>query len=82
MKNISENCFLVSKNAFLFFKFIFRVFFICILFYQFIGITIDYLNFPYDVKLIVKDNNDLNVPSVTFCLKRDGLWRVKNFKGK
>ncbi len=41
-----------------------------------------YLNFAYDVKLNVKQNNDLKVPSVTFCLKRHSLWRVRNLQSK
>ncbi len=79
---MNQNSFSVKKNSLLLFKFIFQVICLCILFYQFIGITNDYLNFPYDVKLNVKDNHDLSFSSVTFCLKSVGFWRIKNFENK
>ena len=82
METINRNNFSVTKNAFLLFKFIFQVLCLCILLYQLIGITTNYLNFAYDVKLNIKEKNDLKVPSVTFCLKRHGLWRVRNFQSK
>ena len=82
METINQNNFSVTKNAFLLFKFIFQVLCLCILLYQLIEITTNYLNFAYDVKLNIKEKNDLKVPSVTFCLKRHGLWRVRNFQSK
>jgi hypothetical protein len=54
MVKTNQKNFSVSKNAFRLLKFIFQVFFLCILLYQFIEITNDDLNFFYDVKLIVK----------------------------
>lgn len=63
-------------------KFIFQILFFSILIYQLIEITNNYLNFPYEVKLNVKDSNDLNLPSITFCLKKDNLRRKSNFESK
>jgi hypothetical protein len=52
------------------------------LIYQLIEITDDYLNFPFGVKLIIKDSNDLSLPSITFCLKRDDFWQKRSFESK
>ncbi len=68
------------KNALFYLKFIFQV--LCFIFfiYQFIDITNVYLNFAYDVKFDVKDYKSLDLPSVTFCLKKDIFWNKRNYK--
>ncbi len=71
---------LTAKNAISFFKFIFQVLCFIILIYQFVDITNRYLDFPYDVKLNLKDFNGLDLPSITFCLRRDVLWEKTNFQ--
>jgi hypothetical protein len=48
------------------------------LIYQLIEITVDYLNFPHGVKLIINDSNALNSPSITFCLKSDDFLSNAN----
>ncbi len=71
-----------TNNLFQLFKFLFQVFCFIILIYQLIEITDDYLNFPFGVKLIIKDSNDLSLPSITFCLKRDDFWQKRSFESK
>jgi hypothetical protein len=61
-------------------KLIFQALCLIILIYQFIDITSIYLNFPYEVKSNVEDHKGLNLPSITFCLKRDHFWKKTNHK--
>jgi hypothetical protein len=42
--------------------------------FQLVDITNLYLNFPYHVKLNVLDFNFIDLPSITFCLKRNDFW--------
>jgi hypothetical protein len=71
-----------TKNLFQLFQFLFQVFCFIILIYQLIEIADDYLKFPFGVKLIIKDSNDLSLPSITFCLKRDDFWQKRSFESK
>ncbi len=70
------------NHLFCLLKIIFQVLCLIILLYQFIDITHTYLNFCYEIKLSVDENNDLNLPSITFCLKRGDYWLNENFKSK
>ncbi len=84
MLRIKKNKFNINiyKNGLHLFKFIFQTLCFGILLYQFIDITNVYLNFPHEVKLEIKDYSGLNLPSITFCLKRDHFWLKKRFKSK
>ncbi len=79
---IKTNESLVYKKSFKLFKFIIQILCSGILLYQFIDITNVYLSFPYEVKLEIKDYSGLNLPSITFCLKRDHFWLKKKFESK
>jgi hypothetical protein len=72
----------IYKKCFNLLKFIFKILCFGILFYQFIDITNIYLNFPHEVKLVIKDYSGLSLPSITFCLKRDHFWLKKKFGSK
>ncbi len=82
MLRIKKNESNIYKNGFHLFKFIFQILCFGILFYQFIDITNVYLNFSHEVKLDIKDYSGLNLPSVTFCLKRGNIWIKKKFESK
>jgi hypothetical protein len=76
----NNNKLLVLKYTFSLFEFIFQILCLSILFYQFIDITNNYLNFAYEVKLNVSDYKGLNLPSITFCFKNDKFWQKSNYK--
>jgi len=82
MLRIKKNESNIYKNGLHLFKFIFQILCSGILLYQFIDITNVYLSFPYEVKLEIKDYSGLNLPSITFCLKRDHFWLKKKFESK
>jgi hypothetical protein len=49
--------------------------------YQLIDITNEYLEFPHEVKLEINDDYfGIDLPSITFCLKRDDFWNKENFE--
>lgn len=67
----------IHKNAFYLLKFIFQIFCFGLLLYQFIDITNVYLNFPYEVKLNVTNDNSIAMPSITLCLNRSSFYHKK-----
>jgi hypothetical protein len=67
--------FIKFKNLLLLIKYIFQLLFIAVLVYQVSEVTNSYFNFPIEVNLIVIKNNTIDMPSVTFCLKRSVFWR-------
>ena len=51
-------------------KLFFKLLCIILLIYQLIEITYDYLSFPFEVNLNINNENDIELPSITFCLER------------
>jgi hypothetical protein len=43
--------------------------------------SVNYLSFPIEVKLDLNKENTIELPSVTFCLKRDDFWHKKTIDG-
>jgi hypothetical protein len=82
MLRIKKNKSNIYKNGFHLFEFIFQILCFGLLSYQFLDITNVYLSFPYEVKQEINDYSELNLPSITFCLKRDNIWLKKNYKSK
>ncbi len=69
---------LKPKNLFCLFKFTFNVFCLTLMLYQLIDITNNYLEFSHEVKLEINDYYiGIDLPSFTFCLKRDHFWSKK-----
>ncbi len=66
-----------TKNIIIFFKTVFQLCSLVIFIYRFIDITNSYLNFPYDVKLNVTDDNSIDMPSITLCLNRSSFYHKK-----
>ncbi len=51
--------------------------------YQLIDITNKYLQFSHEVKLEINDDYyGIDLPSITFCLRRDHFWNKHNFEKK
>jgi hypothetical protein len=49
--------------------------------YQLIDITNKHKEFSHEVKLEINDDYyGIDLPSITFCLKRDHFWRKHNFE--
>ncbi len=70
---------LKPKSLFSLFKFTFNVLCLTLLLYQLIDITNNYLEFLHEVKLEINDDYfGIDLPSITFCLKRDDFWSKKN----
>ncbi len=70
---------LKPKSLFCLFKLTFNVFCLTLLLYQLIDITNNYLEFLHEVKLEINDDYfGIDLPSITFCLKRDDFSSKKN----
>jgi hypothetical protein len=49
--------------------------------YQLIDITNKHKEFSHEVKLEINDDYyDIDLPSITFCLKKDHFWRKHNLE--
>jgi hypothetical protein len=71
------------KILFSFLKLTFNLFCSTVLTYQLIDITNKYLEFSHEVKLeIIDDYYGIDLPSITFCLRRDDFWNKHNFENK
>jgi hypothetical protein len=64
------------ESSFYSIKYAFNLICFILLVYQFIEITYDYLNFPIEVNLKLRNENTFDLPSITFCLKRSFCWRT------
>ena len=54
-------------------KLIFKVLCILLLIYQLNEITYDYLSFPFEVNLNINNENDIELPSITFCFEKNQI---------
>ncbi len=70
---------LKPKSLCYLFKFTFNALCLTLLLYQLIDITNNYLEFSHEVKLEINDDYfGIDLPSITFCMKRGDIWSKKN----